>query len=581
MLKPKYLEQLPDSMVELYSQAEMDILADMARRISTYDYFIPAAQWQYKKLIEMGNYHSHVVQTLSSLTGRTKREIESLMQESGQKALHFDDSIYRKAGLNPPPLSASPALQGVLTSGVEKTNGLFRNLTRTTANTSSKQFEHALDQAYMQITSGAFDYNTAIRSTIKGLAEKGIASVQYPTGRIEYIETAVRRATLTGVNQTALKLQDARADEMGCDLVETTAHAGARPSHAEWQGKIFSRSGTHRKYPDFVKSTGYGTGPGLGGWNCRHSYFPYFEGLSSAAYDRKELAEMNAKTITYNGEKLTEYEASQKQRYIERQLRRWKREYVGMDAAGLPTEEAAAKIAQWGRVQNDFLEQTGFKRQADREQIAGFGRSEAAKARAVAGKTKISASEIEKGGIIDTNKAEPNKNNAVANFDKAFHKALDHGKTTGNECLLWLNLDGEEVVKIAAGDKSSVAINHETLDYLSNAKKNTVISLHNHPGSSAFSPEDMNIACYFESVKEMRVIGHDGTKYYLDVTGGERPSLSEIREAYNKIKDETYDKYYEVFTKTQDAAATWKEQSNEISETMAKKFKWTYRRELE
>lgn len=380
MLKPKYLQQLPDNMVELYSQAEMDILADMARRISTYDYFIPAAQWQYKKLIEMGNYHSHVMQTLSALTGKTRQEIEALMQEAGQKALHFDDSIYRKAGLDPPPLSASPALQSVLASGVEKTNGLFQNLTRTTANTSGKQFEQALDQAYMQITSGAFDHNTAIRNAIKNLAEKGIASVEYPTGRVEYIETAVRRATLTGVNQTALRLQDARAEEMGSDLVETTAHAGARPSHADWQGKVFSRSGAHRKYPDFVKSTGYGTGPGLGGWNCRHSYFPYFEGLSDSAYSKTDLAEMNAKTIAYNGDKLTEYEASQKQRHIERQLRRWKREYVGMEAAGQPTEEAAAKVAHWGGVQNDFLEQTGFKRQSDREQIAGFGRSQAGKA---------------------------------------------------------------------------------------------------------------------------------------------------------------------------------------------------------
>jgi hypothetical protein len=379
MLKPKYLEKLPDIMVELYSQAEMDILADMARRISTYDYFIPAAQWQYKKLIEMGNYHSNVLKILSTLTGKTTEEIRGLMQEAGQKALKFDDSIYRKAGLDPPPLPASPALQSVLATGVEKTNGLFQNLTRTTANTSSKQFENALDQAYMQITSGAFDHNTAIRNAIKSLAENGIASVEYPTGRVEYIETAVRRATLTGINQTALKLQDARADEMGSDLVETTAHAGARPSHAEWQGKVFSRSGTHRKYPDFVKSTGYGTGPGLGGWNCRHSYFPFFEGLSRAAYDRKELAEMNAKNIEYNGEKLTEYEASQRQRHIERRLRRWKREYVAMEAAGLPTEEAAAKITQWQHVQRDFLDQTGLKRQADREKVAGFGKSQAVK----------------------------------------------------------------------------------------------------------------------------------------------------------------------------------------------------------
>lgn len=143
------------------------------------------------------------------------------------------------------------------------------------------------------------------------------------------MDVAVRRAAVTGANQTALRLQDTLADEMGCDLVEVTAHAGARTgkgiaNHAAWQGKVYSRSGNSSKYPPLVESTGYGTGAGLGGWNCRHSWFVFFEGISDPAYTQAELDEMNAKKYTYNGEKLSEYEASQKQRAIERNIRRWK-----------------------------------------------------------------------------------------------------------------------------------------------------------------------------------------------------------------------------------------------------------------
>lgn len=384
MLKPKYIERLPDRMIELYSQAEMDILADMARRISTYDYFIPAAQWQYRKLIDMGNYHSHILKSLSSLTGRSQAEIRRLMEEAGQKALAFDDSIYRKAGLDLPPLATSPALQMVLKAGVTKTSGLFANLTSTTARTATQQFEQVLDQVYMQVTSGAFDANTAIRYAIKDLSRQGLASIRYSTGHTDYLETAVRRAVVTGVNQTAAQLTEARADQAGCDLVETTAHAGARPEHAVWQGKVFSRSGRHPKYPDFVVSTGYGTGPGLCGWNCRHSFFPYYEGVSEPAYSAEQLKEMDAKSYEYNGQKLTEYEATQQQRHIERQIRRWKRENLATDAAGQDTMESAAKIKLWQDRQQDFLRQTGLKRQTDREQIAGFGRSEAARATAAA-----------------------------------------------------------------------------------------------------------------------------------------------------------------------------------------------------
>lgn len=371
MLKPKYLEQLPNSMIKLFSQAEMDILTDMARRIVKYDYWIPSVEHQRKKLVEMGNFQSYILKVLSSRTGKTEAELKQLMLEAGEESLSFDTAIYREHGLDPPLLAASKTMQAVLTAGYKKTAGLFRNLTSTTANTATKQFENTLDRAYMQITTGAFDYNTAIRSAVKDLARQGVGAVQYPSGHVDTIEVAVRRAVVTGVNQTALQLQSTLADEMGCDLVETTAHAGARPDHVVWQGQIFSRSGKSTKYPDFVQSTGYGTGAGLGGWNCRHSFFPYFEG-SARAYTPELLAQYEAKDYEYNGRSMTEYEATQQQRYIERQIRRWKRENAALQDAGLDAAESAAKIRSWQERQKDFLRQTELNRQADRERISSI-----------------------------------------------------------------------------------------------------------------------------------------------------------------------------------------------------------------
>ncbi len=368
MLKPKYIEQLPDHLIELYSELEQDILADMARRLSTYDYYIPAAQWQRDKLIELGGFEDWIIKALANRTDMTQQEIKILMEEAGMKALMFDDGIYKAAGLDVPPISASPALLDVLNAGTMKTNGLFENLTNTTAGTATKQLENALDRAYMQIISGAFDKETSIRNAVKDLTRHGVGAITYPTGKTDSLETAVRRAVVTGVNQTALKLQEARAEQMGSDLVETTAHGGARPSHAEWQGKIFSLSGKSKKYPDFKGSTGYGTGAGLGGWNCRHSFYPYFEG-SPRAYTDDDLKEYNSKNVEYNGQKMTEYEASLQQRNIERNIRRWKREKKAMEAAGLPTDEASAKISKWQAAQRDFIDQTGLKRQYGREQI--------------------------------------------------------------------------------------------------------------------------------------------------------------------------------------------------------------------
>lgn len=367
MLKPEYLDALPESLIGLYSQVEQDILADMARRIAEYNYWIPAVEHQRQMLREMGLSQKHIIRVLSQISGKSQGEIKRLMQQACDKALKSDRDYYRQHGFDAPS-AKSAELKSILNAGLKSTNQLFRNLTKTTASAGQTQFVNALDKAWLQINSGAFDYNTAIRNAIKDIARQGLQVVRYPSGHVDTMEVAVRRSVVTGVNQTAAQLQWQLADELGCDLVETTAHAGARPEHAVWQGQIFSRSGKHPKYPDFRTATGYGTGAGLCGWGCRHSFNPYAEG-SPRAYSDKLLEEYNAKKYTYNGKKLTEYEASQMQRYHERQIRRWKRENATMQAAGQDTAESAAKIRSWQERQKDFIRQTGLKRQAEREQV--------------------------------------------------------------------------------------------------------------------------------------------------------------------------------------------------------------------
>lgn len=375
MLSPDYLDNLPRVMIELYSQVERDILADMARRIAAYDYWIPSAEHQRQKLREMGLAQQEILDRLSKLTGKSKTELERLMNEACNDALESDREYYRQYGIDAPD-EMSKALRRILKTGYLQTSQLFKNLTKTTASAGQAQFVDALDRAWLQINSGAFDYNTAIRNAIKDVARQGLQAIRYPSGHADTLEVAVRRAVVTGVNQTAGKMQLQLADELGCDLVETTAHAGARPEHAVWQGKVFSLSGKDKRYPDFASSTGYGTGAGLLGWNCRHNFNPYVDG-APRAYTDEMLEQYSAKTIRYNGKMYTEYEATQMQRYHERQIRRWKRENVSMQAAGLDTTESAVKLRSWQERQKDFLKQTGLKRQSAREQIANYGRSEA------------------------------------------------------------------------------------------------------------------------------------------------------------------------------------------------------------
>ena len=369
MLTPEQLEQLPNNLVRLYAQLEEDILASMAARINATNLFIPATEWQFQKLAEMHNSYDDILKRLSDASGKTETELRELMQTAASESLKYDDTIHRAAGKSLPPLNQSAALLATLHAGIKRTNGYFENLCRTTANQGSKQFANVLDRAYMQVVSGAFTKEQAIQMAVKDLASQGIHAAQYKNGRSMSLEAAVRMNVVTGVNQTCAQLQLERADEAGCDLVEVSAHAGARPDHELWQGKLYSRSGKYPEYPDFVSSTGYGTVTGLCGANCRHNFYPFYEGISKRAYTEKELEQMKARTVPYNGRMLTEYEASQVQRKIERNIRRWKREKAGMKAAGQSTAEAAAKLKYWRREMESFTRQTGFKRQYSREEI--------------------------------------------------------------------------------------------------------------------------------------------------------------------------------------------------------------------
>jgi hypothetical protein len=327
------------------------------------------------RLQESGALYKDVLKQLAKLTGKSEQEIASLLQKAGVKAISFDDKVYKAAGLEPIPLNLSPAMLDVLKASLQKTNATINNLTSTTALTAQQSFINAANLAHQQVTSGAMSYNQAIRQAVKKVAAEGLTTIDYATGHTDQLDVATRRAVLTGVAQTTGQLQMTRADEMGSDLVAVSAHQGARNkgtgpmNHESWQGKIYSRSGTHKKYPNFVEVTGYGTKLGLLGINCRHSFAPFFEGLSEKAYSAAELRDINKKKVTYQGQSITQYEASQIQREIERKIRYWKRQQAALDAAGLDNAQEAAKVREWQLRMREFVAETDLVRQREREQV--------------------------------------------------------------------------------------------------------------------------------------------------------------------------------------------------------------------
>lgn len=378
MLSPEYLESLPEPVTDLLEVMVDAVLAKMAVRIVKYGW-TSQSQWEKDRLEAVGVIQADIVRIVAQYSGKAQKTIEKLMAEAGVEAVMGDKPFYVAAGKWSEAAINREAMNKIINAGLKCTQQTFRNLTGTLAKETAKEFTYAMDKAFLAASTGTIDPQTAGRRAIHELCQQGIHVVSYPSGHVDNVEVAVRRALVTGINQNTMQIQIELADELGCDLVETTAHAGARPSHALWQGKVFSLHGKTPGYTTLATGTGYGTGAGLGGWNCRHSFHPFFEG-STPAYSEELLARYNEKKYTYNGKALTEYEAMEQQRYLERGIRRWKREYTALDAAGLDTTEAAVRLKQWREKEADFLRQTGRLRDSSRSQIGTFGRSEAAKA---------------------------------------------------------------------------------------------------------------------------------------------------------------------------------------------------------
>ena len=386
MLPPSYLDQMPDAFVQLWQQVEEQILQDVARRIGKMDAVTPTANWQLWRYQQTEAVRNDVVKLLAKYTGKSETAIRKLLLQAATEAMEREDAIYYHYDMEPPPFEENAALNNLLDAGARQTCGTWQNLTATTANTVTGAFERTLDAAWLKVGTGAFDYKTAVKQAVDSLADD-MPMVTYPSGHKDSIEVAARRAVLTGVNQTTGKLQVARMDEMDCEFVETTAHGGARPSHAEWQGRRFHRGGAvdykGRHYPDFEAATGYGTGAGLCGWNCRHQFFACFPELGDPPqWTQEQLRELNARDIEWNGKKYTAYEISQMQRARERNVRRWKKRYLAEDAAGLDTTDSAVRLKAARQSLSDFTKATGGRVDSARVSVPKFGRSEASRASA-------------------------------------------------------------------------------------------------------------------------------------------------------------------------------------------------------
>lgn len=381
MLTPRDIREIENEISRIYAQVETDLVKHVCAYLSrNIDGDIDVEHWRLRKLKGWGVLQSDLEKIVAQDSKRMNKELSECVTRAVEKNTSSDEALLK-------------ALQDYTSNGIDeavdtsitlKPNDIQTrrlkavlenarssiNLTNTSAiQACEKIMTDACNKAYMAVIEGTETLSDAVYKASKNLAREGIKTVTYSSGK-QYnmsIDAAVRRNVVTSVSQATAKMTIETATENGCDLVKTSEHMGARPSHFAWQGKVFSLSGTSDKYPALsapmdMGGTGYGTAGGLCGCNCRHYFFPYVEGFDPASYGLDDVTAKENEEV---------YKAQQRQRSYEREVRSWKRvkEVAQEQGRGADAKVAQAHIRDYQKKLRNVCEEYNLSRQYDRERV--------------------------------------------------------------------------------------------------------------------------------------------------------------------------------------------------------------------
>ena len=373
MLSDNELTALTQPIIAIYNQIEMALLEQVAKRFDVYDKVGGSLEWQLKKLDELGALTTESVKVIASMSKKGEKEIAQMLKDASLGNIDMDllDAAFTNGFIfvDPQKLMLTEALRATIELSY-KSLGKTYKLIQTKALESTRQaYMDIINRAYIETASGIYDYNTSIRGALRDMADQGITGATYRRGNryVKYsIEGTVRRDTITAVNQLANKGAEKITKEIGAKYVEVSAHIGARVSvdpianHAGWQGKVYRLDGED-EYPNLKESTGYPDDiQGLGGVNCRHRMFPFFPGISVP--NPHQIDEKENKKV---------YEATQKQRAMERNIRAIKKRLIVAKASGdmNTAKEYRTKLTQKQAEIEKFCKDNGLRRQTEREMV--------------------------------------------------------------------------------------------------------------------------------------------------------------------------------------------------------------------
>lgn len=376
MLTPDQIEavrlragQLMDPVVEF-------LISDIAERIAEAGQLTSTAAYQVWRAQQLGLSQKQLKKELRKRLKVSQKELEKLMTQAAEVGYDYD--ISRFPHLDAVPFAENETLQKIVSAAIEQAEGDFTNLTQTmgfvthdgVATELTEAYQKSCDYAFEKVITGAQDYQSAIRDATKGLAEKGILTLDYESGVHTSLEAAVRRNMMGGLGLMQEQISQQNHDDLGCDGWEISAHAASAPDHEPIQGKQYPDAAYIRLNNSLKRR--------IGTLNCGHSVMPIIFGINEPQYTDEELEQFrrdNEQGFEYDGKHYTQYEATQRQRGLERSIRKKKRQILIDGKLGdkdqLPIDQTRYVVLQ--DEYRRFSKAAGLRTQQERMNVPGFG----------------------------------------------------------------------------------------------------------------------------------------------------------------------------------------------------------------
>lgn len=361
-MKDDYKNKLASKIASRYQDLEERIMQDIVRRIVRAGEITSTADWQINRLRILGYSSEDIEKEIKKALNASYPEMFELYDKVINWEYVRNKDMYEQINAEYIPFEENGQLKQITEAIIDQSFDDLENVTNSLGfyldygngkkvlTPLSQVYTKYLDAACYDIVTGAFDYNSVLRRVVTQLTNSGLRQIDYSSGRANRVDVAARRAVMTAVSQITGKISEYNAQKLGTEYFEVEWHAGARPTHAVWQGRVWSKE-------QLYSVCGLGTVTGLLGVNCYHTYHLFFPGSSERNWTDDWLEEQNLKENEpreFLGKEYTLYEAKQRQRQMETAMRAQREKVKLLQAGGADQDEVILHKAKYQGQLNEY-----------------------------------------------------------------------------------------------------------------------------------------------------------------------------------------------------------------------------------